>query len=127
MSISQPLILRLYHQPLLYGLARLVGYSGITLDEIREKVRPLGEQFGKQTVQAASDELLDVDTTVDPPMCRLKPSVRPLCQQLLGPAPENPEYEDFKNNRPWVPWWNRPKEEPKPELKVFPPPQDPKP
>ena len=45
---------------------------------------------------------------------RLRAEVRKVAFQLLGPAPEHPEFEHYKTDQTWVQSWDRaPKEEPK--------------
>jgi hypothetical protein len=88
MRKDQPLSIRLYlHEPL-YALARIVGYAGLPVPEVRERARPLLEKYGKETMNRAAGELVDFDTSTDPPMAQLKEAVRRLCRPLLGPPPE---------------------------------------
>lgn len=81
-----PLYMRLYFQAVYYGIVRMVGYGGIPLAEARTSVRALESQFGKDKLAEAADELLDISAE----FVRLKPEVRRLAHQLLGPAPETP-------------------------------------
>jgi hypothetical protein len=91
MRKDQPLSIRLYlHEPL-YALARIVGYGGLPVPEVRERARPLLEKYGKETMNRAAGELVDFDTSTDPPTARLKGPVRRLCRQLLGPPPGEDE------------------------------------
>jgi hypothetical protein len=93
MSKEHPLAVRLYlHEPL-YGLARIVGYSGLPVPEVRERARPLLEKYGKEAMNRAASELVFWDTSTDPPTARLKDNVRRLCRPLLGPPPEGLERE----------------------------------
>src|SRR5262249_22057425 len=48
MSKEQPLSVRLYFQEPLYALARIVGYGGLPVPEVKERARPLLEKYGKE-------------------------------------------------------------------------------
>lgn len=83
------LLNRLYFQPAMYETARLIGYAGIETKDFVEKARSLAKANSRITlakVQAAVDEL-----TVPPHpgnnkhRLELKPEVKRLCWQLLGP------------------------------------------
>src|SRR5207245_10398636 len=79
----------LYFSPRYTKLARLVGYDGRTLDDMHNQVEPLGDRDSKEKVQAAAEELFDIEQASKPPMVRLKPRVRKLCCQLLGFRPDD--------------------------------------
>jgi hypothetical protein len=85
---DQPLCIRLYFHEPLYALARLIGYEGLPLPQLKERARPLLEKHGKEKMDRAAAELVRIDRTTDPPTARLKDEVRKLCWQLLGPPPE---------------------------------------
>jgi hypothetical protein len=88
MTKEQPLYMRLYFEPQLTELARIVGYDGVTEEE-RAKVLPLFEKYGGLKMTDAQRLLLDYDE--DAKRYRLKSDVRKLCWQLLGPPPEMAE------------------------------------
>src|SRR4051812_13707993 len=87
MARTKPLYLRLYHEPHLSDLTRLIGYDGLPVPEAKERLRPLNERYGEQKMKAAAGELLEVDSSREPPLARLKDPVRKLAWQLLGPPP----------------------------------------
>ena|SRR5690349_9259678 len=84
----QPLYIRLYTEPHLIALVRLIGYQGLPVSEAKERLRPFNEQYGRERMKAAAGEVLHVDTSQDPPLARLAEPVRKLAWQLLGPPPE---------------------------------------
>jgi hypothetical protein len=87
MRKAQPLYIRLYYQPHLVALVRLIGYQGLAVTEARERLKPLNEQYGQEKMKVAAREIIQVDTSQDPPVARLTATVRKLAWQLLGPPP----------------------------------------
>jgi hypothetical protein len=85
MRNEPPLYIRLYREAHLFELARIVGYDGLPEEE-RDKALPLLEKYGRQKMDEAQRLLLDNDK--DAKRYTLKPDVRKLCWQLLGPPPE---------------------------------------
>jgi hypothetical protein len=83
------LALRLYFHEPLYALARIVGYEGRSVPEVKERSRALLDKYGKEKMDRAAAELVHIDRSTDPPTARLKEEVRKLCWQLLGPPPEH--------------------------------------
>ncbi len=84
---KQPLVIRLYFDRCLTEVAQLIGYNDVPVDQARERLKPLIERFGKQKLQDAAEELLDVDSGKQPPVARLKAEVAKMAFQLLGPRP----------------------------------------
>ena len=89
--MPQPLSIRLYQDPALIELTRLVGYRGIPYPISKEETERLNAKYGQEKMVAAADELLDYDTTTK--VAKIKDSVRKFCRQLLGPLPE--EWDEF--------------------------------
>jgi hypothetical protein len=83
----QPLVVRLYFQPPLYELARLIGYNGLPAPVAKEKLRALSERYGRAVMEAAVGELVEIDHGTEPPTARLTEAARKACWQLLGPPP----------------------------------------
>lgn len=84
---------RLYAEPPLYELARLVGYAGLAVPDAQERLKALTDKYGKEAMAQAAEEIVSIDTSSTPPTVRLKDNVRKLCFQLMGPAPESPAFE----------------------------------
>ncbi len=81
----RPLYIRMYTQPHLVALVRLLGYRGLPVPEAKERLRALSAEYGKERMQAAARELVEIDRAQDPPVARLTEEVRRLAWQLLGP------------------------------------------
>jgi hypothetical protein len=83
---KQPLALRIHTDPAYAELVRIVGYQGTAYPFGREEAERLNAKYGTEKMAAAAEELLDRDTAEH--FARLKPGVRLLCRQLLGPTPD---------------------------------------
>jgi hypothetical protein len=90
---KEPLVLRLYFQPHMHELTRFISYGGKREKQVKEKCDELRERFGDQKVMWAMHELTTKDEATG--LTVLRPNVRKLCWQLLGPAPEHEEYESY--------------------------------
>ena len=85
---DRPLLLRLYSCPHLVALVRLFGYGELPSDEAKQRMQPLVEQFGRQRMEAAADEVLDSRSSGQSVLFRLSDEVRQWAVQILGPQPE---------------------------------------
>jgi hypothetical protein len=94
-----PLSIRLYTEPHLTALVRLVGYEGLPLPEAKERGQALAEEFGKEKMKAAAREVIHIDTSEDPPLVHLAEAARKVAWQLLGPPPE--KAEEFQTRAAW--------------------------
>jgi hypothetical protein len=97
MPRKEPLVMRLYSEPPLYEVARLVSYGGVTTDDLRDRLKPLAERYGTGAIALALSELTMTDEKTG--LTVLRPEARRRCGQLLGPAPEDPDYEDYWQGR----------------------------
>ncbi len=75
-------------------LTRAIGYAEVPVADVRKRIDELVAEFGKDVIQSASNELVDIVEQDKSPIVRLKPQVRKLAWQLLGPPPE---YESHMN------------------------------
>lgn len=89
---KEPLSARLYWRPHYYELARYVSYGGKRDEDVREKLAEMRSRFGDEKVAAAAAELTACDEAT---RLVLSPAARAACRQLLGPAPEDPDYADY--------------------------------
>jgi hypothetical protein len=87
MAKRSPLCIRIYFEPHLTDLIRLIGYGSLPWDEARQRLAPLAAKYGKDRMEAAAQELLEVDRAGQPPMVRLCGAARKAAWQLLGPPP----------------------------------------
>lgn len=92
---KEPLHIRLYFQPHYVALARYVSYGGVSEILFFEEYKKLCSEYGQPKVAAAVQEILLIDKTTCPATVKLTTEARTHCRQLLGPAPESSEYEDF--------------------------------
>lgn len=74
MTRQKPLHLRLYFDPSLAEVVRLLGYDGLPVPAARERLAALVERLGKEKVNAAVKELVEIDPSSEPPLARLKSS-----------------------------------------------------
>jgi hypothetical protein len=79
---------RLYFRPAYTAVARLVGYGGIPMSEMEEKIKPLVGQFHRGQVEGALYALTTYLPSDKKGHVQLRHDVRNLCWQLLGPPPE---------------------------------------
>lgn len=84
---DRPLALRLYACPHLVALVRLFGDRELSSKEAEPDLKPLYEQFGKERILNACEELLDDRRNGKTVVFRLKRDVRQLAVQILGPVP----------------------------------------
>jgi hypothetical protein len=89
---KDPLYQRINREPVLYELARAVGYGGKRTGDLREKCDDLAKRYGNHAVTMAFTELTMADPTG---LTVLRPNVRPLCRQFMGPVPEDPGYAAY--------------------------------
>jgi hypothetical protein len=87
MAKHPPLCVRLYFEAHLVELVRLIGYDELSVPAARERMAPLVEKYGKERINAAIQELFEVDQSQDPPRARLRQVVREAAWQMLGPPP----------------------------------------
>lgn len=90
---GKPLVERIYFQKHLTDIVRAVGYDVLSEDEIRARLQPIIDQQGKEAVEAAIEELLDI-TTGSEGTVQLKLHVRKIARQLLGPPPDSRQEAD---------------------------------
>src|SRR5437588_414128 len=93
---QDPLFMRINREPVLYELARAVGYGGKKAGHLREKCDELAKRYGNHAVTMAFSELTMADAAG---LTVLRPAVRPLCRQFMGPPPESPDYAAYWSER----------------------------
>ena len=69
------------------ALIRLIGYQSVPMDEARKAIKPLAEQYGKEPVASACEVLVEIFTQDKEAFARLKPHIRRMAFQILGPEP----------------------------------------
>ena len=66
-------------------LIRLIGYQTVPMDTARNAIVPLAERFGKERMATACEVLVEIFTQDKDAFARLKPHVRRMAFQILGP------------------------------------------
>jgi hypothetical protein len=57
------------------------------MDKARQAIKPLAEKFGKEPLANACEVLVEISTPNKEPVARLKPHIRRMAFQILGPEP----------------------------------------
>ena len=83
MAKKFPLSVRIYYDPPLTELVRLIKYDTLPLENARDRLAPLAERYGRDAMNRAAKQALDMDEHE----VRLTPEVRKAAWQLLGPPP----------------------------------------
>jgi len=75
----------------MYGLShwiaiiRLFGYQTVPMDQARQAIKPIAEQFGKEPVAEACEVLVEISMMDKEAFARLKSYIRRMAFQILGP------------------------------------------
>ena len=72
-------------------LVQLLGYRDVPLDEIAPRLASLDERYGRDVMDAAKEELMEI-VAVSQTTARLKEGVRKLVRQILGVPPNETCY-----------------------------------
>ena len=86
-AAKEELLRQMYSRAHWIELIRLIGYQAVPMDKAREAIKPLAEQYGKDPVANACEVLVEIFTQEKEPFARLKPHVRRMAFQILGPEP----------------------------------------
>ncbi len=86
-AAKEALLRQMYSRAHWIDLIRLVGYQTIPMERAREAIQPLAKQYGKECVATASEILVEIITRDHQTFARLKPHVRRMAFQILGPEP----------------------------------------
>ena len=79
-----PLWSRIIYDDAMVALVRLLGHEGLPFGEMRLKAKPLVEKFGRERLQAVTDEIVDNVGDGDDAIVRLTEQARKLAIQLIG-------------------------------------------
>ena len=78
----------------MYGLhhwieiIRMFRHQTLPMAEAREAIQPIAEKFGKEPVANACEALVEISTQGADTFARLKPHIRKMAFQIIGPEPE---------------------------------------
>ena len=87
MARRAPLCVRIYFEAHLADLIRVIGYQSLPVADARQQLAPLVKRYGKDKVNAAIKEVMEIDYTQQPARARLAAPVRKAAWQMLGPPP----------------------------------------
>ncbi|CAN5394700.1 hypothetical protein BH10PLA2_BH10PLA2_25360 [soil metagenome] len=95
----KPLWYRLYFDSRYSELARLTGYSGLSIKDkdYQPQIEALTKKHGHKEMKEIADQIAYLDEKTSRYM--LNDEARKLCFQLLGPAPEHPGVEAYEEQR----------------------------
>jgi hypothetical protein len=125
-----PLFMRINREPALYEMARAVSFGGIRSGQLRERMEEMSKKHGSHAVAMAFTELTMTDPATS--LTVLRPHVRGICRQFMGPPPESPDYASYWAERGREPPPEHKPPEPgkngtAPPVEETPPPQEPEP
>lgn len=86
-TAKEKLIQQMYSRAHWIAVIRLFGYQTFPMDQAREAIKPLAEQYGKEPVAAACEILVEISAQGPEAVARLKPHIRRMAFQILGPEP----------------------------------------
>ena len=84
---KEQLLKQMYFLPHWIALIRFFGYQTIPMDQARESMKPLVAEFGKEPVAKACEILVEISMKEKEAFARLKPHIRRMAFQILGPEP----------------------------------------
>lgn len=111
-SLTRPekekLLQQMYSLPHWIAIIRLFGYKTLNMDRARQEIKPIAEEYGKEPVANACEALVEIRVQDKEALAKLKPHIRRMAFQILGPeptpgadslAPTNPECPRPKPNK----------------------------
>ena len=75
---KEKLLTKMYFRQDWIELIRLFGYQTLPMEQARQAIKPLAEKFGKESMAAACEILVEISTPGKEPVARLKPHIRRL-------------------------------------------------
>src|SRR5947208_15891468 len=84
---KEKLLQQMYTLPHWIAVVRLLGHKAMHMNEAREKIKPIAEEYGKEPVANACEVLVEIFTEGKEPFARLKSHIRRMAFQILGPEP----------------------------------------
>ena len=88
-AAKEELLRQMYSRAHWIELIRLIGYQSVPMEKAREAIKPLAEQYGKEPVASACEVMVEIFTQDKEAFARLKPHVRRMAFQILGPEPSS--------------------------------------
>jgi hypothetical protein len=82
---KEKLLQQMYSRAHWIAIIRLFGYQAMPMDKARQEIKPLAEEFGKEPVANACEALVEISVQGKDSVARLKPHIRLMAFQILGP------------------------------------------
>src|SRR5450432_1438251 len=86
-AAKEELLRQMYSRAHWIELIRLIGYQAVPMDKARQAIKPLAEQYGKEPMASACEVMVEIFTQDKEAFARLKPHIRRMAFQILGPEP----------------------------------------
>jgi hypothetical protein len=86
-AAKEKLLLQMYRLAHWIELIRFFGYQTLPMDQARQGIKPIADKFGKEPVAEACEAMVEMSTPDKTPVARLKPHIRRMAFQILGPEP----------------------------------------
>jgi hypothetical protein len=86
-AAKEKLLLKMYRLAHWIELIRLFGYRTLPMEKARQAIKPIADEFGKEPVAEACEAMVEISTPDNEPVARLKPHIRRMAFQILGPVP----------------------------------------
>lgn len=84
---KEKLLTQMYRLSHWIDLIRLFGYQTLPMAKAREAIKPLAERYGKEPVASACETMVEISMHGQEAFARLKPHIRRMAFQILGPEP----------------------------------------
>src|SRR5713101_6257909 len=82
---KEKLLQQMYSLPHWIAIIRLFGYQTMPMDQARQAIKPIAEEFGKKPVADACEVLVEISMKEKEAFARLKSHIRRMAFQILGP------------------------------------------
>ena len=86
-AAKEELLRQMYSRAHWIELIRLIGYQSVPMDKARQAIKPLSDQYGKEPMASACEVMVEIFTQDKEAFARLKPHIRRMAFQILGPEP----------------------------------------
>lgn len=84
---KEKLLQKMYFLPHWIAIIRHFGHKTIPMPQAQEEIKPIAEEFGQELVANACESLVEISSQAEKYFARLKPHVRRMAFQIIGPEP----------------------------------------
>lgn len=85
---KEKLLQSMYTLPSWIAIIRMFGYQTLPMEQARQAIKPIADEYGKEPVANACEVLVEIRAQEKEPTARLKPHIRRMAFQILGPEPQ---------------------------------------